>query len=694
MSNGISEDILRELQDSVVARPVSVRLQEPSLARAPVADHPVRRVPTRRASSSDWGSTLISLVPWFIGAGMVIAGLLYVSQYGLRLKARVVEQGNAAISSLIDAKSDLDRLDFAAAQSDFSLAYDQFEGAQQDLGIIGTGVGRVLAKIPGAGSLRAAQDLLEAGRLISQAGSALSKAVSGIAASGALLDPSSSGTASQVLGPLKDALDQADHGITQATALLKGIEVSSLPPDAQEQFQSFMDRLPHVQALVSQGHEGIAFVMRLMGSDQPRRYLLLFQNSSELRPTGGFPGSYGLATFDNGRLRDLAADDIYNPDGQLKQLIVPPKQLQHITPTWGMRDANWFIDFPTSARKVMEFYRKDGGSAVDGVITLRPDLIASLLKVTGPISLPEYDVVLTSENFLPTIQSEVESKKSPAPKKIIMDLAPLLLAKLSTLPPQQWVGVVNLFQKALAQHDMLMYMDDRMLEQYVVAQRWDGRVQDMPGDYLTVNVANIKGAKADAVTDTSIKLESWLENGAMVHRMTLVRHHNGGASEYGFYNKTNYSYVRVLVPKGSTLRGLVGNDRPLNQPMMNYSGVSAMIDPDLARLEKTYQYDPANGSTTSEESGKTGFGFWMKIQPGETQSVQLEYVVPAAASGSDYHLTVQRQPGLDVADFEFTFQKNGALKPISSSIPLVSWPDSWRFHDSLDGDLQFRMQLQ
>jgi hypothetical protein len=239
-----------------------------------------------------------------------------------------------------------------------------------------------------------------------------------------------------------------------------------------------------------------------------------------------------------------------------------------------------------------------------------------------------------------------------------------------------------------------MYMNDDQLQKYITVQNWDGRVKDTTGDYLTVNVSNIKGAKSDAVTATSVKLESWLESGTMAHRLTVTRQHNGGQSQYGFYNKTNYSYVRVLVPKGTTIRGISGNDHPYNKPIVDYATEHAVHDPDLTKLESTYHYDPINGVMTGEESGKTEFGFWMKIEPGRTQTVQLEYVIPASYAASDYRLYVQRQPGLDLADFEFTFQKGGILKPASSNIPLTAWPDSWRLHDRLKQDLDLAIHLQ
>ena len=55
--------------------------------------------------------------------------------------------------------------------------------------------------------------------------------------------------------------------------------------------------------------------------------------------------------------------------------------------------------------------------------------------------------------------------------------------------------------------------------------------------------------------------------------------------------------------------------------------------------------------TIYKEAGKTEFGFWMIINPGETKTVDLEYTVPP--SGEDYQLYVQKQPGLDIDDFKF-----------------------------------------
>ena len=51
----------------------------------------------------------------------------------------------------------------------------------------------------------------------------------------------------------------------------------------------------------------------MLGWDGARRYLVLTQDPAELRPTGGFLGSYGIVTFDRGHVTDRNFHDVFRP---------------------------------------------------------------------------------------------------------------------------------------------------------------------------------------------------------------------------------------------------------------------------------------------------------------------------------------------------------------------------------------------
>ena len=48
----------------------------------------------------------------------------------------------------------------------------------------------------------------------------------------------------------------------------------------------------------------------ILGWEGPRRYLVLTQNPAELRPTGGYTGSYGIVGFDRGRVTERTFRDV------------------------------------------------------------------------------------------------------------------------------------------------------------------------------------------------------------------------------------------------------------------------------------------------------------------------------------------------------------------------------------------------
>ena len=634
-----------------------------------------------------------TLIPWVLGAGAVIFGLLSVSRAAMRAKEVVINDGEAAVHSLREAQRNLEQYNLAAAADHFTDARERFQHAADELGVVGSGVGDILSNLPGGGKIRSASNLVRAGQLVAQAGQALTQAGSMLATTGTVLNPGgpSLQSFSEALVAMDAALKEADSDIRDASSLLDAVDVTMLPEDKRADFREFNGKLPELESFITTGTAAVRFIESLVAVGGHRTYLVLFQNSSELRPTGGFPGSYAVLSFDNGKLIEFFADDIYNPDGQIKEKIVPPLELQHITPTWGMRDASWFDDFPTSAKKVMELYGLGSSRMVDGVIAINPAILKGILEVTGPISMPQYDMVLDNTNFLPQLQAEVEyglDKQVNQPKKIIMDATPTVLARLGTAPPAQWLKLLDAFSSGAQRHDVLMYMNDSAMQTFIERQGMSGSLRQTDDDYLFVTFSNVKGAKADAVTDTSLELSAEWKDGTLEHTLTIMRKHNGG--EQGFYRRRNESYVRVLVPDGSLVRDIQGNDQPSYLPIVTYDG-SFQRDKDLEALESTYRND-VSGVTHFSESGKDGFGFWMGVEPGQTQTVRISWTTPGSVSGSDWRLLVQKQPGLKT-DFGLTLTPPSDTSVAESSPALISTGHTWRWSGALEQDTEFSARI-
>ncbi len=610
-------------------------------------------------------------------------------QYGINVKNEVVKESDLAVANLEQANESLKVFDFETASNNFAEAYEEFSKAGDSLDFMGASITSLFAELPGAGKLKSAKNLVEAGKLLAEAGKSMSKAVSSLSQTGTILKLTTSDVGATVniqniFSNLKKSLTASNRNLSKANVLLLDVDPDDLPEDKRESFFEFQSKLPEMENVISDAVEYTGFLENLLGSNgaypslsatagTAKKYLILFQNDSELRPTGGFPGTYAVVTFKDGRLAGFLVDDVYNLDGQLKENIIPPRPLQHITPNWGMRDANWFIDFSVSAQKVMEFFKKEAGYQIDGVITMSPRMISDILKVVGPIEMPEYGLIINDKNFLSTIQAEVEyGDNRQQPKKVVVDMAPKLLEKIYSSDPGQWLDIFHVFVSGLDRKDILMYFKDLSLESFVAEKGFGGLVKNYAEDYLMVTLTNVKGSKTDKVTDNSIKVGTRFEEnppspegygraGRIIHKLEITRQHNGGSAEYGFYNKQNPAYVRVLVPEEAELLSISGNSNPEFKPLISYSGGDFKRDDDLFKLESSFYFDDTMGVATYRESGKKGFAFWLVTDPGQTETVELEYAVPFILNGAEgvesdgdsYGIYIQKQPGLDVDNFEF-----------------------------------------
>ncbi|MGB9609042.1 MAG: hypothetical protein ACPL3E_01560, partial [Minisyncoccia bacterium] len=88
-----------------------------------------------------------------------------------------------------------------------------------------------------------------------------------------------------------------------------------------------------------------------MNKTEKHHFLVFFANTSEMRPGGGFWGSYAEIKVTDWKFEKIKVLDINDPDKEFNEKIIPPEPLQNILLGWKAADANWFFDFNKSAEK-------------------------------------------------------------------------------------------------------------------------------------------------------------------------------------------------------------------------------------------------------------------------------------------------------------------------------------------------------
>jgi hypothetical protein len=383
----------------------------------------------------------------------------------------------------------------------------------------------------------------------------------------------------------------------------------------------------------------------VLGIERERQYLLLFENNHELRPTGGFIGSLALINVDRGVISGVDVRSVYDPDGQLKEFIAPPDPLLSVTRRWYLRDANWFVDWPVSARKVANFFEKEGGPTVDGVIALTPEVIRSLLSVTGPINVPGYDVAVSAENFWEVTQDQVTysyDKELNRPKQFLADLAPLLLQRLQQAPAESSLRVLDVVTGAVEEKHLLLYFSDNDLQELLLAHGWAGSIPRDQQGFLAINNANIGGHKSDQFVAQDVDVRYDVRADGDVDVNLTVRRTHRGPEEAGSYEfpadenpaqKNNVVYQRVLVPAGAQLIDAAGFAAEAEVPLyvVPEEDGQLKVDPDVAEWQRG-QTRHSTGTIIGTEAGYTFFANWVVTRPGSTTMTSYHYRLPRHAA--------------------------------------------------------------
>ena len=592
-----------------------------------------------------------------------------------QVRGDVLGVSSQAVAYLQQAANNFQNNDLTGAVQNLGRAHNSFAQAQQQIANLGPVFSTLKNLVPEA---KEGKKLIQAGELISASATELAKALNLFSVNDEKF------TLTDKISFLQEVFNKEEQKIGAAVILLDSVAAEDLPAQVGAQLSLVKNNLANWQQTAQRLKDFLIFSNQLLGSEGHKRYLVVFQNSRELRPTGGFLGSFALVDVERGKIKklDIPGGGLYDLKSSNLTAVAAPKPLQIFSPSWQIWNANWFPDWPTSAQKIIWFYENNyGGSSVDGVISLTYEVVADLLATTGPVEMKEYDKNLTAENFTTELQMAVEleyDKNENRPKAIIGDLAPILLTRLLNLNAgSAWPVILNLNQ-ALSEKKLLFYFTDPALQTRVAQFGWGGQIKAAAAnqDYLMVVHTNISGGKTDSVIKNTVKHQvEVLADGSLQATVTLTREHQGDPTKL-FEADNNVDYARFYVPRGAQLISASGfNFVPDYFFKYGQAAQALATDQTLAAVETNVALDEKTNTRISEEFDKTVFGNWLQVAPGQTRTAIIKYLLPfkfgqttnenklklwlATLLGrppeEKYSLLVAKQPGMNAVDFSSEF---------------------------------------
>ena len=148
----------------------------------------------------------------------------------------------------------------------------------------------------------------------------------------------------------------------------------------------------------------------MLGGDGKRNYFLAFQSNNEARGTGGFFGSYGLASADDGKVASTSSPRALSWTNRRTKRCrsTSARSTQALygddPATWA--GANMSPHFPYAAQLWLKMWQDRTGERLDGVITTDPVTLSYLLEATGPVTLKDGREI-TADNVVEFTESEI-----------------------------------------------------------------------------------------------------------------------------------------------------------------------------------------------------------------------------------------------------------------------------------------------
>ncbi len=450
---------------------------------------------------------------------------------------------------------------------------------------------------------------------------------------------------------------------------------------------------PNVQALarfkqrVDEGAALAEVFLPLVNSSQEKTYLVVLQNADELRPTGGFVGTVGVLQLMSGEITRIKFEDVYATDGPVQSTWkdVPPEPLARGlgVKAWFLRDSNWSPDFPQSAERLMDVYLRErslaSSSHLDGVIALEPGFFADLLRLTGPITVD--GKTFTADNFFTELQYDVEigfradGTPTAQRKEIVSKLGDTLLQTLFHQPSVRWPLLLDALTSALARKDIFVYVRDPKVLSLLDAHRWSGRVRESSTDYVWVIDTNLAAFKTDGVMEKRLTytLDASSPSTAL-STVTLTYRNTNRVIDWRY---TRYrDYVRVYVPEGSEL---VSSEGAMEDDITKTGGkvVPGKVD-------------------VMHDLGKTVFGAFWSVEPGETRQLKFTYRPPSKTYNlqpTTYNLLIQKQPGSHMGlTLDLLFGKK-VVQATPGEDPKEFGDARYRVNLPLEKDQEFTVRL-
>ncbi len=468
------------------------------------------------------------------------------------------------------------------------------------------------------------------------------------------------------LDKLKKDVDQVEDGL---------IVIGQKLPDKTKGLKDLKREVINTLDLISKGKSILVHFEKILAKDKESKYLLLFANNMELRPGGGFIGSFGILTVKDLTVEDISIFDVYDADGQLLTHVEPPYPIrQHLDqPNWFLRDSAFSSDFYENYTQAKFFLDKElKYSNFSGGILLTTTAIQNLLEAFGTLYLPNFNENITKDNFY--IKAQLYSEKNFFPgstqkKNFLGSISRQILINLDSVSPTK---LFRSLKKSLDEKQMVLYFEDPEIQSSLDNLYWSGKTiiprcvsesQNCIVDYMFPIDANLGVNKANFFVSRTINTKVNIDKEGRINKIFSLSIKNESPNNI-FPGGTYKNYFQLFLPQNSKINKITKND--------------VLVE----------NYDQR------ETEFKT-IGFLVEIAPQKETEIKVEYQLPQVLTRGKgiYQLVFQKQTGSKNSDINLEVTLPSNISVINQNFSPLVKDNRITYNTSLSADKIFFIEM-
>ncbi|MBI5127526.1 DUF4012 domain-containing protein [Candidatus Roizmanbacteria bacterium] len=472
---------------------------------------------------------------------------------------------------------------------------------------------------------------------------------------------------------LKLRLSKLDDSLEKITENL--IIINQKLDFQYEFFKPVKNKLSEASDLLNKSKKLLLYFETALTKTNSSKYLLFFANNMELRPGGGFLGSFAIINIANYEIGEIKIYDVYDADGQLTAHIDPPKPIsQYLNiPHWFLRDSNFSPDFFENYEKALFFLEKElGMTGFDGSVLLTTSAVENILSSFDNIFLPDFKENINSKNFYLKTQFYAEKNFFPGSIQKQVFLSSVVQQIILNLDNISLSRFLTSLKKSLDEKQVVVYLKDETAQALFDSSFWSGRViepkclagpNDCLIDYLFPYDANVGANKANFFINRSLYFKTNIDSQGKINHLLSIQYQNTSPSEI-FPTGVYRNYFQILIPRDSTIKQITKE---------------GILVEDFDQKDDKFKL----------------VGFYFEVPPKKTVEIKISYQLenPIKKGRQIYQLVVQKQIGASNSDLIVDFRLNKNISLVNQNFSPLVKDDKILYNTNLSTDKIFFMEL-